>query len=80
MSDTIRGAVKIYLIIPEDVKKSFSVDLPKYEQKMQKLQTELEKIKSAVSADKYKIRVSLENQHLDEKKVSYSNFYLSNSC
>lgn len=70
VSDTIGGNVKIFLTIPEEVKKSFTVDLSKYEQKMEKLQIELEKIKSTVSTDKYKIRASPENQEIDAKKVS----------
>lgn len=71
--DTLGSNVKIYLFVPDEVRKSFESDVHILEKKRDKLMIELQKIEKIISADGYKIKASENTKQTNLKKVMNSN-------
>lgn len=67
--DTARGT-KIFLAVPEELRKNIEFDIPVMQKKREKLVSELEKMNKRLSAEKYSVRTSSEQQKDHSKKVN----------
>ncbi|KAJ8961322.1 hypothetical protein NQ317_001281 [Molorchus minor] len=76
-ADTLKNCVKdnigestIYMVIPDDLRKSIELDLPKMEMKKEKVLKDLHKMMKMVSGDTYGINATLEAQESHAKKIA----------
>lgn len=71
VSDTVGSYGKVYLLVPEDIRRAFEGDIHKLEKKRGKLEAELKKIQRIVSAEGYQINVSGNVKESNLKKVCF---------
>lgn len=74
ISDSVASKVKIYLFVPEELRKSFERDVNKLEEKRDKLMNELEKIQKIISTYDYNIKASEYKKTSNLKKVININY------
>lgn len=71
VSDTVGSYGKVYLLVPEDLRRAFEGDVHRLEKKRGKLEAELQKIQRIVSAEAYQINVSENVKESNLKKVCF---------
>lgn len=70
--DTVRGT-KIYLAVPDKLRKNIEFDIPVMQKKREKLVNELEKMNKRLSYETYSVKTSPEQQKEHSRKVNSSN-------
>ncbi|VEN34302.1 unnamed protein product, partial [Callosobruchus maculatus] len=66
----IVGDVTINLVVPEELKRAIEVDLPKVEEKKNKLIKSLTKMEKMISGETYIINATAEQQENHSKKIA----------
>lgn len=65
------GTVKLYLALPDDIRKKLQTDLPEMSKKVARLESEIEKIKGRMNSEAYQNK-SASAKDMDITKVSKS--------
>ncbi|XP_030765856.1 valine--tRNA ligase-like [Sitophilus oryzae] len=66
----VAGSTRIYLVVPEELMKSFSADHEKMEAKKQKMLKEFEKIKNLISGEIFQEKAPKQYQESQRKKLT----------
>lgn len=70
ITDHVGTQARVYLFVPEEVRRAFDADVSKLDRKRDKLAIELRKIRTIVSTDDYKMKASQHAKDSDLKKVA----------